>query len=335
MKLLLLGPLPPPIGGATVLFRQLVDGLSDYSNIDLSVIDTSGKTKAGKLKLFLKVLFEFMKQVKHTDVVSFHASLRGSLLFSPFIFILCKYHSKPWVFRGFGGNYPSWYQGLSSMQQWLLRNTLLSANVVLLETKESVNFFKPKAKRRVKWYPNSRQYSGIKSQSTKVKRLVFISQIKPSKGISVLFEAMEGIEGICVDCYGPLLDGIKESDFKGSNVNYKGVLSPENVSTVLAGYDALVFPTFYDGEGYPGVILEAYCEGLPVITTKWRCIPEIVDDSCGILVEPKSAEALREAIILISKDDQFFLSLKRGVNEKAKFFDAAVWTANFVNICNL
>lgn len=335
MKLLLLGPLPPPIGGATVLFKQLVDDLSGYSNINLSVIDTSGKTKEGKIKLFLKVLFEFIKEVKHADVVSFHASLRGALLFSPFIFALCKFYSKPWVFRGFGGNYPSWYQGLSRVQQWVLRNTLLSANVVLLETKESINFFKGKAKGRVEWYPNSRQYLGKKSQSVKVKRLIFISQIKPDKGINVLIEAMEGLEGVCVDCYGPLLNGIKESDFKGNNVNYKGVLLPKNVSTILAEYDALVFPTFYDGEGYPGVILEAYCEGLPVITTKWRCIPEIVDKSCGILIEPKSVEALREAILLISNDEQYFLKLKKGVNKKAEFFDSIVWTSNFVKICRL
>ena len=129
MKLLLLGPLPPPIGGATVLFKQLVDGLSENSDIELKVIDTSGKAKIGKVKLFLNVLISFLKQVKTVDVVSFHASLRGSLLFSPFIFIVCKYHSKPWVFRGFGGNYPAWYQGLPWVLQWLLKNTLLSANV--------------------------------------------------------------------------------------------------------------------------------------------------------------------------------------------------------------
>jgi len=333
MKLLLLGPLPPPIGGATVLFKQLIDGLSDNSDIELKVIDTSAKAKIGKIKLFLSVLFSFLKQVKSVDVVSFHASLRGALLFSPFIFIVCKYYSKPWVFRGFGGNYPIWYQGLPRILQWLLKSTLLSADVVLLETKESVGFFSRQAKGRVIWYPNSRKYSSVNNQSTELERLVYVSQIKPSKGIYVLLEAMRDIEGVYVDCYGPLSEGVKEGDFNGHNVNYKGVLNPDEVSSVLARYDALVFPTFYDGEGYPGVILESYCEGLPVITTNWRCIPELVDDSSGKLVEPENVEKLREAIIHMSKDEQYFLSLKEGAIKKAEFFAASYWENNFLDIC--
>ena len=36
-------------------------------------------------------------------------------------------------------------------------------------------------------------------------------------------------------------------------------------------YDCLVLPTFHPGEGYPGVIAEAFVHEIPVITTiGWR-----------------------------------------------------------------
>ncbi len=36
---------------------------------------------------------------------------------------------------------------------------------------------------------------------------------------------------------------------------------------MLQHYDMLLFPTHWIGEGYPGIIIEAYHAGIPVITT--------------------------------------------------------------------
>ena len=58
-----------------------------------------------------------------------------------------------------------------------------------------------------------------------------------------------------------------------------------------------MLPTFYEGEGYPGAIIEAFSLGLPVISTHWKAIPEIVkDQQTGILIEPNTVEAFVKAI---------------------------------------
>ena len=92
---------------------------------------------------------------------------------------------------------------------------------------------------------------------------------------------------IIVDIFGPL-DGqytAEEIKSKGKGVvRYKGTLTPAQVYQELFNYHALILPTFYEGEGYPGVILEAYNCGMPVIATNWLSIPEIVDRNTGILI---------------------------------------------------
>jgi hypothetical protein len=47
MNLLLIGALPPPVGGTTVLFKQLVDDLRTSDGLNIRVIDVSRPTVGG------------------------------------------------------------------------------------------------------------------------------------------------------------------------------------------------------------------------------------------------------------------------------------------------
>jgi glycosyltransferase involved in cell wall biosynthesis len=53
-------------------------------------------------------------------------------------------------------------------------------------------------------------------------------------------------------------------------------------------------------EGIPNVLKEAMACGVPVIAAASGGIPELVDDSCGILVRPRDAHAIAEALQLLS-----------------------------------
>ena len=126
-----------------------------------------------------------------------------------------------------------------------------------------------------------------------------------SKGIVEIINAFASLdESYTIDLYGIVKDDVLTSINLPQNLKHLGVLNPNEVTTVLRNYDVLILPTFHEGEGYPGVIIEAYSQGLPVITTNWKQIPEIViNNKTGFLITPKSKTQLVNAIKRFSSEN--------------------------------
>ncbi len=137
-----------------------------------------------------------------------------------------------------------------------------------------------------------------------------------------------------VDVYGPLGGGLSESVFSGlRRTRYRGVLPPEEVPATMAGYDAFVLPTYHPGEGYPGVILEALAAGIPIVATRWRMVPELVDEESGLLVEPRDADDLFRAMQRLVNEPALFRRLREGARRRRGHFSASTWTQVFVDCC--
>lgn len=125
-----------------------------------------------------------------------------------------------------------------------------------------------------------------------------------SKNISGLLESLKMIEekGIDFQCTligeGMDLDLMKEKAKELQLINkvsFTGLLQGQELADELSSGDFLVLSSNY--ENMPVVILEALASGLPVVSTNVGGIKEMIDDSKGILVEPRNKEALAEAMI--------------------------------------
>jgi glycosyltransferase involved in cell wall biosynthesis len=335
LQLLLVGPLPPPVGGTTVLFRQLSLELAAIPDIAVCTIDTSREPGVWRSLLQVaRVTLQLLRFLSGCDVVSFHSSRRGAVLYAPIVYMLSRIYSKPFIFRGFG-DFEGWYKVTGAWSRLLFRYAL-RASVILLETKSSVEHFRHITSRPVCWYPNSRPTAcgavpDARDNSIGL-RFVFVGHVKPSKGIREIIEAAERVDGAVVDIYGPLLEGLRESDFAAKNARYCGILEPSAVARALRSYDILLLPTFYEGEGYPGIILEAYSQGLPVIATRWRSIPEIVNVENGILVEPRNSGELAAAMRDMLDSPDKVARLRIGALASAKLFSSERWTTHYADL---
>lgn len=81
------------------------------------------------------------------------------------------------------------------------------------------------------------------------------------------------------------------------NVCYEGARDTTLPETYmeLARYDAMLFPTYWGDEGFPGTIVDAFIAGLPVIATDWKCNGELIEDGKnGFLIPIKSPTALAD-----------------------------------------
>ena len=113
----------------------------------------------------------------------------------------------------------------------------------------------------------------------------------------------KGVENFQVDLYGKIdaayKDKISAETKLLSNLAYKGFLKLDTAAgyDTLATYDMMLFPTYWHGEGFPGVILDAFIAGLPVIATEWNLNVDLIQDGYnGLIIPVHDARALADAM---------------------------------------
>ena len=88
-------------------------------------------------------------------------------------------------------------------------------------------------------------------------------------------------------------------------VEILGFVSAERKNQALRDADLFCFPTYYLAEGQPANLIEALAFGLPIVTTRWRAIPEMLPQAENYpgLVNPKSPEQIADALMRLTTAD--------------------------------
>jgi glycosyltransferase involved in cell wall biosynthesis len=135
--------------------------------------------------------------------------------------------------------------------------------------------------------------------------LLFVGTIEPRKNVDLLLQAYAGLPQSIRDEFDLALAGppgwaqaqtmarLREPP---PGVRYLGYVAEEDLPGLFAGATALVYPSLYEGFGFP--VAQAMAAGTPVITSAVSALPEIAGGA-AILIDPRSEEALRGAILQI------------------------------------
>ncbi len=172
--------------------------------------------------------------------------------------------------------------------------------------------------------------SVIAKEKVRTNRFLYLARITPLKGTDIILSAARILNrkglSYAIDFYGFIEKGYPFEEYIRDvpNVSYKGSISlktKEDYEILYDKYDALLFPTFYPNEGFPGTIIDGYMAGLPVITTQWRYNRHIVDDhKTGWLIPIQDADSLATLMeeILSGKYDLFEMG-SNNLNEVKKY----------------
>lgn len=162
-------------------------------------------------------------------------------------------------------------------------------------------------------------------------RLCTFSRVMREKGIEDAVNAVTKINNslgytvFCLDIYGQVWDEYKDQfdsiqkDFP-NYVRYCGAVNADKSVEVLKTYFALLFPTYYEGEGFAGTLIDAYSAGVPVIATDWRYNSELVTEKTGFVYPTGNQEAFIEILINIAVNPSLLLSKKKHCIEEANKF---------------
>lgn len=101
------------------------------------------------------------------------------------------------------------------------------------------------------------------------------------------------------------------------NVFLTGYIDEADKGALMAGAVALVFPTLYEGFGFP--VLEAMLCGTPVIASRTSSLPELVGEA-GLLVDPSEVSEIADAMGQISENASLRESLVTAGTKQASAF---------------
>lgn len=315
-KILLLGPILPPIHGQSLAFTRFIEEIDDKKKIIIN-INNDSKSMLGKVLItfktlsiiFIKSLFTKYDLVYFTCSRSFLGSLKDLLLIN-----LASLRGKKIINHLHGSDF---YDLIENSPNWYKKILLYSYNkvdtsIVLLDSmKNEFNHFK---NMNIEVIPNF--YDSILDVKIEDKldskiNLLYLSNIISSKGIFELINAFEYLskknENIYLNIAGGFISdndmNMKEIEIKfrslikdNNRIKYFGKVFGEDKIKLLQKSDIFVLPTYYKSEAFPISIIEAMACGNVIVTTKYKYLPEVVTSKNGILVEPKSIDSLVVAI---------------------------------------
>jgi glycosyltransferase involved in cell wall biosynthesis len=101
-----------------------------------------------------------------------------------------------------------------------------------------------------------------------------------------------------------------------ASVRFAGPLSSDALRTRYRAADAFVFPSLFEGFGL--VILEALACGVPVVATDATAGPDVLDDTCGRVIEAGNVDALVEALRWLDAHRDDLAAMKSAARRQAQ-----------------
>lgn len=296
--------------------QEVVDASCHHSNYEIvrtleNNVDTirvyykKPKNKIQSLLRFYRANMKALKLCKPADMIHVHVLTRLGVI----AWIQKLLHKTPYIITEHWSRYLPGNDFSGFLRKSACKLAVHNAELVTTVTDNLANAMKNHGLKNDNYVvlPNvvNLDMFHISEKNNAPCKIIHISCFEDkSKNISGLLESLKIIDdkGIDFQCTligeGMDLDLMKEKAKELQLINkvsFTGLLQGQALADELSSGDFLVLSSNY--ENMPVVILEALASGLPVVSTNVGGIKEMIDESKGILVEPKNKETLAEAMI--------------------------------------
>src|SRR5207247_9552395 len=86
-------------------------------------------------------------------------------------------------------------------------------------------------------------------------------------------------------------------------IEHFGFVSGDQKNQLLREADLFCFPTYYENENQPVNLIEAMAFGVPILTTRWRSLPELFPANYAGLVDVRAPEQIANVMPALMTGD--------------------------------
>ena len=337
-RALVIAQTPPPFHGQGIMQQYLVDAKWDWFRKDFVRMNFSDAIAEVGVFKFKKViqLFDLIRRIQKS------ATSKYDLIYYPpagphripiyrdiIILFYLRMISRKVVLHFHAGGIDQIFKKVTKAEAYFIRKAFTGVDAVIVLSewlKKDVEWCKPK-----KYYVVGNGCEDVFKDFTSKREqqepvcFLFVGNLKKEKGIFTLLKSALLLknrgETFIVKCIGSFHNEHEKNAFvtfiseNGLDpyVQYLGHKSGSDKWKEFAGADVLCHPT-YETEGMPVTILEAMMFQKPVITTRWRSIPDMIQNKAnGLLFEPQNDIELADHMHrLIHNKDERTLMGERG-----------------------
>jgi teichuronic acid biosynthesis glycosyltransferase TuaC len=133
--------------------------------------------------------------------------------------------------------------------------------------------------------------------------VVYIGRVDVNKGLRELVDAAASLRNdhpnlhvymVGVGPDRPIIEAAIQAHSAANFIHLMGSCAFDDVAVWMAASDLVTLPSYM--EGCPNVVLEALACGRPMVATRVGGIPEIMNNDCGRLIEPRDSVELARAL---------------------------------------
>lgn len=308
--------------GQTVKTKEVEKAINNRTNNPVNKFDTYKNSKN-----IFKLLFGINKILKKNDVVIFLLSSRGYSIILPILTFLNKFYKRK-IYDFVIGSRFSIYE-----KNKFIKNMAKKLDKIYVETNNLKLKYNEIGIKNVDILPNFKElkiYSEISEFSNKEQiKLCTFTRVCKEKGIEDAICAVNMANTTLkntvfyLDIFGPVDNNYIEN-FENlkrnftNNIEYKGIADPSQSSNIIKDYDLMLFLTYWQGEAFPGTIIDSFSAGVPVIATDWNCNFEILKDRyTGIKTKIENPEEVSRLLIECYEQQEKIYKMKKNCIEEA------------------
>lgn len=127
-----------------------------------------------------------------------------------------------------------------------------------------------------------------------------------------------------------LLSIIEESNVLKRKVKIYPHQEISDLKSLVANSSGLLFPSLYEGFGLP--VIEAYSQGVPVLTSNVSSLPEISGD-VGVLVDPKDIVDIKSGLLRLDEIYNKDIEKRKQWSEQFTYEKAAIKYSELIDKC--